>query len=125
MGIDINGLINYLRLEGPHNLERILTASKEDAPLPRDKLTDEEGDSKEEGDDPAEARPMEEVDPEKDPSEREPTEEEDSEEDPDEDPEEDPSEKEPMEKEDPEEDPTRGNQWSRRILRRTLRKIPR
>ena len=98
-------LINYLRLEGPHDLKRITTANEEDAPASVDKLTDEEGDSKEEGDDPIEAGSIEEEDPKKgleeDPGEGEPTKDEDLEEDP----EEDPSEGEPMEEEDPEEDP--------------------
>jgi len=75
-------LINYLRLEGPHDLEHIPMASEEDAPPSGDELTDEEGDSKEEGGDPAEARLREEADPEGNPSEREPMEEEDPKEDP-------------------------------------------
>jgi len=40
-------LINYLRPEGPHDLERIPTASEEDAPSQGDELINEEGDSKE------------------------------------------------------------------------------
>jgi len=61
-----------------------------------DELTNEEGDSKDEGDAPTEAGPIEEGDPEEDPSEEEPMEEED--------PKEDLSEEEPMEEEGPEED---------------------
>jgi len=53
-------LINYLRLEGPHNHERIPTASEEDAQPPGDELTNEEGDSKDEGDAPTEMGPIEE-----------------------------------------------------------------
>jgi len=49
--MDIDDLIDYLRLEGPYDLERIPTASEEDAPPSGDELTDEEGDSKEERDD--------------------------------------------------------------------------
>ena len=67
-------LINYLRLEGPHDLERIPTASMEDAPPPGDKLTDEGRDSKEGGDDPTEAGPIEEADPKEYPRGREPME---------------------------------------------------
>ena len=55
-------LINYLRLEGPHDLECIPTASEEDASPPGDEPTDEERDSKGEGDDPNKAGPIEAVD---------------------------------------------------------------
>ena len=116
--MSVVGLINYLRLEGPHDLECVPTASGEDAPPPGDELTYDEGDPKKEGDGPIEMGPREQPDPEQDQSEEEPMEEEDSEEDPserepmeEEDPkedpedlEEDPSEREPMEEEDPEED---------------------
>ena len=44
--MSVVNLINYLRLEGPHDLERMPTASEEDAPSPG------EGDSKKEGGDP-------------------------------------------------------------------------
>jgi len=98
--MNVVDLINYLRLEGPHDLECIPIASKKDAPPSRDKLTDEEGGSKEEGDDPTEVGPIEEADPKEDPSEREPMDKEDREEDP----EKDPSKGGPMEGEDPEED---------------------
>jgi len=105
MRISVDDLINYLRLKGPHNLEHIPTASEENAPLPGDEFTYEEGDSKEEGGDPAKARPMEEANLEGGPSEREPMEEHDPMEDPDEDPREDHSERETMEEADPKEDP--------------------
>ena len=125
--MDINYLINYLRLEGLHDLECIPTVSEEDGPPARDELIDKEGDSKEEGDDPTEVRPMEEADPEEDPSDKEPMEEEDpdedleedhnerepiEEEDPEEDPEENPSEGEPMEEDDPDEDPEEDSEVS-------------
>lgn len=55
MGMDIEDLINYLRLEGSHDLEHIPVASEEDAPPPADEFTDEDGGPKEEGDDPTEA----------------------------------------------------------------------
>jgi len=45
--MSIVDLINYLRLERPHDLEHIPTASEEGAPPPRDELTNEEEDSKE------------------------------------------------------------------------------
>ena len=80
--MDINGLINYLRLEGSHDLECIPIASEEDAPPPGNELSDEEGDSKEERVNLIEAGLMEEADPEEDPSGRELAEEEDSEKDP-------------------------------------------
>jgi len=54
MGMSIVDLINYLRLEVPHDLERIRTANEKDALPPGDELLDEEGDFKEEGDDPTE-----------------------------------------------------------------------
>jgi len=72
MEISVVDLINCLRLEGPHNIERIRTVSEEDAPTPGDELTDEGGGSKEEGDDSTEAAPIKEADPEEDPSEGEP-----------------------------------------------------
>jgi len=100
-------LINYLRLEGPHDQECIPTTSEEDAPPPEDELTDEEGNSKDKGDvptavglakedDPSEEEPMKGEDPEKDPSEVESMEEED--------PKKDLSVEELMEEEDPAED---------------------
>jgi len=60
MRTNVVNLINYLRLEGPHNHERIPTASEEDAPPPGDELTDEARDSKDEGDAPIETGPIEE-----------------------------------------------------------------
>ena len=120
-------LINYLRLKAPYDLKRVPTTSEEDAPPSGDELTDEEGDPKEEGDDPIKIGPieesnlkedqseeesMEEEDPEEDPSKREPLEEEDPEKDLEEDPEEDPSEREPTEEEDPEEDPEEDSEVS-------------
>ena len=48
-------LINYLRLEGPHNLKCIPTANEKDASLLGDELTDEEGDSTDKGDVPTKA----------------------------------------------------------------------
>ena len=111
MRMSVVNLINYLRLKRPHDLEHIPTASEEDASPPGDELTDEEKDSKEEGDNPIEVGPIEKEDPEEDPSEREPMKEEDPEEDPrkeelveEDDPKEDPSEGESMEEEDHEED---------------------
>ena len=100
-------LINYLKLEGPHDQECITTVGEEDAPPPRDELIDEEGDSKNEGDVPTEAGPVEEEDPDEDPNKEEPMEEEDHEKDPSEEEpmeEEDPGDGEPMEEEDAEED---------------------
>jgi len=94
MGMSMVDLISYLRLEGPYGQEHIPTASAEDVPPPGDNLTDEEGDSKDEGDASMEAGPVEEEDPEEDPNEEEMEEE---------DLEEDPSKAEPMEEEDPEE----------------------
>ena len=73
------------------------TASEDDALPLGDELSDEEGGSKEEEDNPSEAGPIEDEDPEEDPNKREPMEEED--------PEEDPSKEEPMEEEDLEEGP--------------------
>ena len=37
--MSVADLLNNLRLEGPHDLERITTASEEDAPPPGDELT--------------------------------------------------------------------------------------
>jgi len=75
--MSVVGLINFLRLEGPHNQEHIPTASKEDAPPLGNKLTDKEGDSKEEGDASTEAGPVKEEDPKEDPTKEEPMEVED------------------------------------------------
>ena len=75
-------LINYLRLEGSHNQERIPIANKEDTPPLGDELIDEEGDSKDERDASTEAGPVEGEDPEEDPSGEELIEEEDSKDDP-------------------------------------------
>jgi len=128
--MNIEDLINYLGLEGPHDLEHIPVTSEKDAPPPEDEFTDEEGGPKEEGDNPTEAGLVEQEDPEEDleeASEREPMDEEDPKEDPDKDPskgdlieeedpqedlEEDPSEGEPIEEEDPENAPEEGSEVS-------------
>jgi len=81
-------LINYLRLETPHDLESVPTSSEEDAPPPGDELTEEEGDLEGVEDNPGDTNPRVEADPKGDPME-----------------EEDPSERDLMEKENPEEDP--------------------
>ena len=102
--MDIEDLINYLRLEGPHDLESVPTTSEEDALPPGNELTDEEGDLEGVEANPVETNPRVEDDLVGDPNAEEPIEDEDPEEDPNEDPEENPSEGEPMEEEDPEED---------------------
>jgi len=55
MGMSVVDLINCPRLEGPHDQDRVPKASEEGAPPPGDELTDEVGDSKDEGVIPTEA----------------------------------------------------------------------
>jgi len=97
--MNVVDLINYLRLEGPHDLESVPTASEGDAPPLATNLQMRREILKEWrttltrrilGSKPSEGDPMEE---------------EDTEEDPEEDPQDDPSEGDPMEEKDPEEDP--------------------
>ena len=85
-----------MRLEGPHDLESVPTASEKDAPAPDDELTDEEGNLEGVENNPIETGSGVEAGPMDDTSAEEPIEKEDHEEDP--------SEEEPTEKEDPEED---------------------
>jgi len=87
-----------LRLEGPHDLESVPTASEEDAPPPDNELTEQEGDLEGVEDNPGETNPMVEADQKGDPME-----EEDPNEGPKEDLEEGLSEGDPMKEEDPEE----------------------
>ena len=57
MGISVVDLINYLRLERPHNLESVPTASEEDTSPPGDEFTEEEGDLEGVEDNPDETNP--------------------------------------------------------------------
>ena len=97
MEMSVVDLINYLRLEGPHDLESVPTASEDDAPPPGDELTEEEEDLEGVEDNPDDTNPRVEADLMGDPRREELMEEED--------PEEDSSDEDPMEEEDPKEDP--------------------
>jgi len=101
--MDIRDLLDYLRMEGPHDLDYLPTASEKDAPPQVEESTDDEGDYREVKSAPMKVGSEEGGDYRGSTGGEETREEEDLEEDPEEDPEEAPE-------EDPEEDPSEGSQ---------------